>query len=266
MSKIHIDNHPCFNKDAHFKYGRIHLAVAPKCNIACRYCSRKYDCPNESRPGVTSKVLNVKEAIETLDIALKQSKEIKVIGVAGPGEPLFNDETFKVFSLAEKNYPDLIKCLSSNGLLVEDRLNDLINCKIDSLTVTVNALEDNIAEKIYRPMSYNNVDISYNYFLNKQWTGIEKAIENNIIVKINTVYISGVNDLEIIKIAKKAKEYGVYKMNVMPLIPEGEMKHIKNPDLAELNNIRDEANKYVSQIYHCKQCRADAIGIPGLEI
>ncbi|MGE5894530.1 MAG: nitrogenase cofactor biosynthesis protein NifB, partial [bacterium] len=49
--------HPCFSKEAHFKFGRIHLPVAPACNIQCRYCIRKFDCANESRPGVTSTVL-----------------------------------------------------------------------------------------------------------------------------------------------------------------------------------------------------------------
>ena len=32
----------------------MHVAVAPACNIQCHYCNRKYDCANESRPGVVS--------------------------------------------------------------------------------------------------------------------------------------------------------------------------------------------------------------------
>lgn len=265
MSKVHLDKHPCFNEDAHYKYGRIHLALAPKCNIACRYCSRDYDCPNESRPGVSSKVLNVKEAMEVLELEVKKNKAIKVVGIAGPGEPLFNDETFGVFRLVKEKYPGMIKCLSSNGLLVEECLQDLVTCQISSLTVTVNALEAKIAEKIYRPMRHNKMDLSYHNFLDKQWLGIEKAIENEIIVKINTVYIPGLNDLEIIEIAKKAKAHGVYKMNIMPLIPQGEMSEMKKPDQVELNKVRDQANRYIDQIYHCKQCRADAVGIPGLD-
>ncbi|MEQ2789490.1 nitrogen fixation protein NifB, partial [Flavonifractor plautii] len=48
--------HPCLSVQAHFRYGRIHLPVAPRCNIRCGYCDRRYDCANESRPGVTSEV------------------------------------------------------------------------------------------------------------------------------------------------------------------------------------------------------------------
>ena len=57
-----IQEHPCFSREACHLFGRIHLPVAPKCNIQCNYCIRKFDCVNESRPGVTSKVLTPAEA------------------------------------------------------------------------------------------------------------------------------------------------------------------------------------------------------------
>ena len=40
-TKIDFSNHPCFSKDAHKKYGRIHLPVAPRCNMQCNFCNRK---------------------------------------------------------------------------------------------------------------------------------------------------------------------------------------------------------------------------------
>ncbi len=51
---LDITRHPCFNESAKGTCGRVHLPVAPECNIKCNYCNRKYDCVNESRPGVTS--------------------------------------------------------------------------------------------------------------------------------------------------------------------------------------------------------------------
>ena len=30
-------NHPCFNAEARHKTGRIHLPVAPKCNVQCNF-------------------------------------------------------------------------------------------------------------------------------------------------------------------------------------------------------------------------------------
>ncbi|HML48324.1 MAG TPA: nitrogenase component 1, partial [Clostridia bacterium] len=54
--------HPCFTCGGG-KFARIHLPVAPKCNIQCGYCVRSFDCPNESRPGVTTKVITPEEAL-----------------------------------------------------------------------------------------------------------------------------------------------------------------------------------------------------------
>ena len=36
QDKIH--NHPCYSEGAHHHYARIHVAVAPACNIQCNYC------------------------------------------------------------------------------------------------------------------------------------------------------------------------------------------------------------------------------------
>ena len=47
-----VEDHPCYSEKAHHHYARMHVAVAPACNIQCHYCNRKYDCANESRPGV----------------------------------------------------------------------------------------------------------------------------------------------------------------------------------------------------------------------
>ena len=57
-----VKNHPCYSEEAHHHYARMHVAVAPACNIQCNYCNRKYDCSNESRPGVVSERLTPEQA------------------------------------------------------------------------------------------------------------------------------------------------------------------------------------------------------------
>ncbi|MDP2253393.1 MAG: nitrogenase cofactor biosynthesis protein NifB, partial [Thiobacillus sp.] len=61
-AKVH--NHPCYSEQAHHYFARMHVAVAPACNIQCHYCNRKYDCSNESRPGVVSEVLTPQQAVK----------------------------------------------------------------------------------------------------------------------------------------------------------------------------------------------------------
>src|SRR5512141_2362980 len=58
-----VRDHPCYSEEAHHHFARMHVAVAAACNIQCHYCHRKYDCANESRPGVVSERLTPEEAI-----------------------------------------------------------------------------------------------------------------------------------------------------------------------------------------------------------
>lgn len=73
-TKADLDNHPCFNKKASASYGRVHLPVAPHCNIQCNFCNRIYDCANENRPGVTAKVQTPDESVKFLENSLNLDK------------------------------------------------------------------------------------------------------------------------------------------------------------------------------------------------
>ena len=101
-----IQSHPCFSKEAMHRFGRIHLSVAPKCNIQCNYCIRDFDCVNESRPGVTSQVLSSIEALERVHDVMDRLDNIRTVGIAGPGEPLANEETFETF---RTSHPSLLR-------------------------------------------------------------------------------------------------------------------------------------------------------------
>ncbi|MCM2266068.1 MAG: radical SAM protein, partial [Desulfuromonadales bacterium] len=94
MTMKAASEHPCFGGD-HAKAGRIHLPVAPGCNIKCGFCERRFDCANESRPGVTSRVLTPEQAVERVRLVKRHMEkqggaQLKVVGIAGPGDPLAN--------------------------------------------------------------------------------------------------------------------------------------------------------------------------------
>ena len=82
--------HPCYSFDAHHKFARMHLPVAPMCNISCNYCNRKFDCVNESRPGVTSEVLTPEMSLEKFIQVKTEIPNLTVVGIAGPGDALAN--------------------------------------------------------------------------------------------------------------------------------------------------------------------------------
>ncbi|RZN15257.1 MAG: nitrogenase cofactor biosynthesis protein NifB [Methanosarcinales archaeon] len=265
-----IQEHPCFSKNASHLFGRMHLAVAPKCNIQCNYCIRKFDCVNESRPGVTSKVLTPGEALERVKEVLEQAHYIKVVAVAGPGEPLYNEETFETFRLVKKEFPHLIRCMSTNGLLLPDRIDDIEELGISNVTVTLNAIDPNIGKNIYSFVNYEGKKYkgieAAEILLKNQLKGIEEAVKRKIIVKVNTVLIPTVNENHIIDIAKKMREMGVYLQNIIPLIPQYKFANVTPPTPQEKKEAQDKCKAYISQMSHCRQCRADAIGKLGKDI
>ncbi len=126
-------DHPCFGGD-HSNTGRIHLPVAPGCNIKCGFCERRFDCANETRPGVTSKVLSPEQAIERVRLVRRHPKvgsKLKVVGIAGPGDPLANPKTFETFELVKKEFPEMHLCLSTNGLMLEESLPEILAAALD---------------------------------------------------------------------------------------------------------------------------------------
>lgn len=262
-----LERHPCFNVEAHHKFGRIHLPVAPLCNIHCRYCDRRYDCVNESRPGVSSRVLSPEEAIQRVRVAMDKGKNISVIGVAGPGDPLANDSTFEFFETVKKEFPDKLLCLSTNGLYLPEKLSLIKKIGIKTITITINAVTEETVQKIYSWISYNNKTYrgreAAELLLCNQWKGLREAVKEGFSVKVNTVLIPTVNEEEIPLVAWLAGIFGAKVMNIISLIPQAEFKHLQRPSHEMLQSIRENCSRYIHQITHCKHCRADAYGVLG---
>ncbi len=260
--------HPCYSHEAHFKYARIHLPVAPKCNIQCGYCTRKIDkC--EYRPGVAACILNAEDALKRVEEARKKYP-LKVVGIAGPGEVLANEESFKTLKLVHEKYPELILCIATNGLLLAEYIDLLKKLNVKTVTVTVNAIDPEVGAKIYEWISYNGKTITgfegAKLLIEKQLEGIKAASDSGMAVKVNTVLVPEINNEEVEKIAIEAKRRGAFIMNVIPLIPLYSFKNWRKPTCEELNKAREDAAKHLRVFKLCKQCRADAVGIPGKEL
>ncbi len=265
--KIIIDKHPCFSEKAHATFGRVHLPVAPACNIQCRYCVRKFDCANESRPGITSKVLTPDEALDRVRALVERNDRLSVVGIAGPGDPLANAATYHVLRRVHQEFPDITLCLSTNGLLLPDRLEQLLAAGVQSLTVTINAVTVHTAEALYAwavsdGKRYEGRDAA-ELLLANQWQGLEQAVAAGLVVKVNSVLVPGVNDGEIPLIAARAGRLGVHLQNIIPLIPQAEFSRLRRPDHKAIAAMREQCRPFLPQMTHCRQCRADACGILG---
>lgn len=240
--------------------------MSPGCNIACRFCDRTIN-DVEERPGVTSKVLKPAECEEILRKALEICPDIKVAGIAGPGDTLASDYALETFKIVKEKFPQLIKCMSTNGLLLSERAQDVIDIGIDSLTVTVNAVDPEIESKLNAYIIYHGKKIegveAAEILIRNQLEGIRKVASAGITIKVNTVLVPEINGEHIETIARTVKEAGAKIYNIIPLIPQHELKDVKAPTCAEIDAARTRASKYIDVFRHCQHCRADAVGVPG---
>jgi nitrogen fixation protein NifB len=270
-----IAKHPCYSEEAHHHYARMHVAVAPACNIQCNYCNRKYDCANESRPGVVSELLTPEEAAHKVLVIAGKIPQMTVLGIAGPGDPLANPEkTFRTFELIADKAPDIKLCLSTNGLMLPDHVDRIKQLNVDHVTITINMVEPEIGTQIYpwvhyRRRRYKGLEAA-RILHERQMEGLQALQEADILCKVNSVMIPGINDEHLVEVDKVIRSKGAFLHNIMPLISAPEhgthfgLTGQRGPNPKELKSLQDKcADSNMKMMRHCRQCRADAVGLLG---
>jgi nitrogen fixation protein NifB len=260
--------HPCFYAGARGKYGRIHLPVAPSCNIQCAYCRRDYDCPNENRPGVTRGVLDPEEASGRLERALEEMPHISVAAVAGPGDAFCDPErTLKTFELIRRKNPDIALCVSTNGLNAAGYIRNLSDLNVRFVTVTINAIDPSIAARLHPRITVDGKIVrgmdAAGILISRQLESVSRLKAAGITVKVNSVVVPGVNEHHLLFLAKRMGRLNVDLMNFLPLIPLAgtDMEGVEPPGDDRMRKLRQRASPYVQQMHHCTRCRSDAAGL-----
>jgi nitrogen fixation protein NifB len=293
-----VANHPCYSQEAHRYYARMHVPVAPGCNIQCNYCNRKFDCANESRPGVTSTLLSPEQAVAKVKHVAGKVQQLSVVGIAGPGEPLANARrTIGTLELLARECPDITLCLSTNGLSLLDQVDRIAALGVDHVTVTVNMTDPEVGEQIYpwitfRGKRYTGREAS-TVLSQRQLEGIAALTDRGILCKVNSVMIPGVNDDHLAEVSRVVRGLGAFLHNVMPLVSAPEHGTVfglagqRGPTPQELMALQQRCERIaageaedgsgadgsaaegsgagmaMSMMRHCRQCRADAVGLLG---
>ncbi len=259
-------SHPCFN-GCGGSFARIHLPVARGCNIQCNYCVRKFDCPNESRPGVTTQVLTPAEALDRYLEVKARMPNLTVVGIAGPGDALEDfEKTSKTLQMIRMADPDVTFCLSTNGLMLPQYANDIVALGVSHVTVTVNAVDAGIASRIYKHVRYMGEtytgETAAAILMANQLAGIKMLADKGIVVKVNIVMLKGINENHIPAVVKKVKSLGAAMTNIMQLIPVKGSAFEAMPLVSrkEIMAMRELCGETLEQMMHCRQCRADAVG------
>jgi nitrogen fixation protein NifB len=207
------------------------------------------------------------EASEIVDRALELCPQITVAGIAGPGDTLATPFAIETFRHIHREHPELINCLSTNGLLLEQYAQELIDVGVKTITVTVNAVDPEILKEICLFVrkggkQYEGVE-GANILIAAQERGIRRVAELGALVKVNIVLIPEVNDHHIEDIAIAVSKWGASLVNVIPLIPQYKFSEKREPSCEDLHAAREAAERHLPVFRHCQRCRADACGIPG---
>ncbi|TCD48689.1 radical SAM protein [Chlorobium sp. N1] len=268
--KLKLENHPCFNDSARHRFGRIHLPVAPKCNIQCNYCNRKFDCMNESRPGVTSRVLSPGQALHYLKEAVALTPSISVVGIAGPGDPFANPlETMETLRLVRREYPEMLLCVATNGLELLPYIPELKELEVSHVTITINAIDPAVGAEIYAWVRHekrmHRDTEAAELLIGRQLEALRALKEAGITAKVNTIIIPTVNDHHVQDVARHVAGLGADILNCLPYYNTREtvFENIGEPPAEMVAEIQLATSAYLPQMKHCARCRADAVGIIG---
>ena len=207
------------------------------------------------------------EAFERTMTLLSHRPNLRIIAVAGPGEPLANEETLRTISMIKTERPDLKLCLSTNGTLLAENINGIVKIGFETVTVTVSTVRPETAAVIYE---WAEIDGSVmrgiamgEEIVRRQLNGISRAAECGIRVKCNTILIPSLNAREMKDVSRHLSQAGTSIQNIVPLVPYANMNHLRRPTKREIALARQAASEYCRQFTHCQQCRSDVVGIPG---
>jgi nitrogen fixation protein NifB len=265
-----ISTHPCFNIDARHRHGRVHLPIAPDCNVQCNFCKRIYDCANESRPGVTTAVLSPQQSLVYLNRVLAKDNRISVVGIAGPGDPFATPSlTLETLRLVRETHPEMLLCVASNGLGLPPHAEAMGKLAVSHVTLTVNAVDPQIGAKVYAWIRdgkkvYRGLS-GAELLWSRQAEAIRLLKQHDVIVKINTIIIPGVNDDHVVEVARQVADLGADIANCVPLYPvDGTpFGELETPPADRVAAIRAEVAQHLPIMSHCTRCRADAVGLLG---
>lgn len=191
----------------------LRVSVTDRCNLRCGYCM-----PN----GITSipmeEILTFEEIAEVCKAAA--SMGIKYIRLTG-GEPLVRYDIEKLVYMI-KSVDGIEKLtMTTNGILLKDKLAGLIDAGMDGVNISLDTLEK---EKYAYLTGFDCFD--------KAIEAVDAACESGIKVKINTVVLKENID-ECTQIAELAKDRPI-DVRFIELMPIGEGKNYSSISCGEV--------------------------------
>jgi len=104
-----------------------------------------------------------------------------------------------------------------------DSVEELAKANIEHVTITINCIDPEVGKSLPLGLLEEQAgpgSEAAKILIDRQQQGLEMLVERDILVKVNSVMIPGVNDEHLAEVSKVVKKKGAFLHNVMPLIAE----------------------------------------------
>jgi len=182
------------------KMDYLRISVTDRCNFRCQYCM-----PEDIKFQDKSHILTLEEMLLFAEACLQLGvNKVRVTG----GEPLVRRGVVKFVGwLKDLGFDEVT--MTSNGYLLEENLDGLVEAGLDRINISLDTLQPDKFRFITRRDHFEKV-----------WRSLMAALETPLSpVKINAVAMRGVNDDEIADMAKLTMRYPMHVrfIELMPL-------------------------------------------------
>ena len=168
----------------------LRLAVTDRCNLRCTYCM-----PAEGIAYLPEKKLLSWEEMLRIVHVLNQLG-IRKVRITG-GEPFVRPGLMDFLQELAK-IENLEICLTTNGVLLENHLDSLLNLGIKNVNLSLDSLD---SERFFKITRRNDFDQVYRNLM--------RMIEANFIVKLNAVVMHGMNETDILPLVNFTEKHPV---------------------------------------------------------
>ncbi|MCT2535894.1 GTP 3',8-cyclase MoaA [Aquibacillus koreensis] len=182
------------------KFGRelhdLRISVTDRCNFRCTYCMPRDVFGKDFAFMPKEHLLTFEEIERVAKVFVKLGvKKIRLTG----GEPLLRKDIDLLIQKLVAIEPLEDIGLTTNGALLEKKAESLKKAGLQRVNVSLDALEDDLFKSI------NDSGVGTERIL----SGIKKAQEVGLEVKVNMVVKKGLNDSQVVPMAKYFKEQGI---------------------------------------------------------
>ena len=182
------------------KMDYLRISVTDRCNFRCQYCM-----PEDIQFQDKSHILTLEEMLLFAEACLGLGvNKVRVTG----GEPLVRrGVVWFISQLKELGFEEVT--MTTNGFLLEDNLEGLVEAGLDRINISLDTLQPEKFQFITRRNHFEKV-----------WSSVMAALETPLSpVKLNAVAMRGVNDDEIEAMARLTQQYPMHVrfIELMPL-------------------------------------------------